>query len=161
MKDFQLDGCYQRVCDALQKHHIHGSLLELEITETMLAKNTEQCISLMSRLQKMDIKFSVDDFGTGYSSMSYLKKFPINTLKIDRAFVSECDVNKEDAAICRAIVALGKSLGLKIIAEGVETQSQLDFLKQTECDVYQGFLFSRPLPVDEIDALLIENIFRK
>ena len=161
MKDFQLDGCYQRVCDALQKHHIHGSSLELEITETMLAKNTEQCISLMSRLQKMDIKFSVDDFGTGYPSMSYLKKFPINTLKIDRAFVSECDVNKEDAAICRAIVALGKSLGLKIIAEGVETQSQLDFLKQTECDVYQGFLFSRPLPVDEIDALLIENIFRK
>jgi len=158
MKDFQLDDCYDRVRDALQKHHIQGSLLELEITETMLAKNTDQCISLMNRLQKMDIKFSVDDFGTGYSSMSYLKKFPIDTLKIDRAFVRECDVNKEDAAICNAIIALGKSLGLKIIAEGVETQSQLDFLKQTECDVYQGYLFSRPLPAKEISTLLLENV---
>jgi len=157
MKDFQLDDCYDRVRDALQKHNIQGHLLELEITETMLAKNTDQCIRLMNRLQKMDIKFSVDDFGTGYSSMSYLKKFPIDTLKIDRAFVRECDVNKEDAAICNAIIALGKSLGLKIIAEGVETQSQLDFLKQTECEVYQGFLFSRPLPVEQISTLLLES----
>jgi len=158
MKDFQLDDCYERIRNALQTHQIQGDLIEFEITETMLAKNTKQCISLMTRLQKMDIKFSVDDFGTGYSSMSYLKKFPIDTLKIDCAFVRECDVNKEDAAICNAIIALGKSLGLKIIAEGVETQSQLDFLKQTECDVYQGFLFSRPLPPEEIDALLIEHI---
>ncbi len=157
VKDFMLDDCYDRIRGALLKYQVPGKAIELEITETMLATNTDKCINLMHKLKKMDISFSVDDFGTGYSSMSYLKKFPLDTLKIDRAFVSECNIDHEGGAICQAIVALGKSLGLKIIAEGVETDDQLAFIKETECDVYQGFLFSRPLPVDEAERLLADQ----
>ncbi len=154
VKDFMLDDCYDRIRNALLKYQIPGKAIELEITETMLATNTDQCINLMHKLKAMDVSFSVDDFGTGYSSMSYLKKFPLDTLKIDRAFVSECNIDHEGGAICQAIVALGKSLGLKIIAEGVETEDQLAFIQNTECDVYQGFLFSRPRPADQIEVML-------
>ena len=105
----------------------------------------------MNRLRKLPIRFSIDDFGTGYSAMSYQKKFPLDTLKIDRVFVHECDVNKEDSAICKAIIALGKGLGLNIIAEGVETLPQLDFLRETGCEAYQGFSFSQAIPPPEVE----------
>ncbi len=153
-KDFLLENFEAQVTQTLENYQIPGEMIELELTESILAKNTEQCIATMKRLKTLNIQFSVDDFGTGYSSMNYLKKFPLDTLKIDRAFIKECDINKEDGAICQAIIALGKNLGLKIVAEGVETDSQLDYLKQTECDIYQGYLFSRPLPSDEASNLL-------
>lgn len=156
-KDLLMEGLYSRIESALIQYDIEGNLIELEITETVLAKNTAECLSAMHQLKKLAIKFSIDDFGIGYSSMSYIKKFPVDTLKIDRLFVKECDNNKEDAAICTAIIALGQSLGLHIVAEGVETDAQLAFLRLTGCNSYQGFLFSRALPVDDIISLLQEQ----
>lgn len=137
-----------------QKHAIRSDLLELEITEGVLTGNTEQSIAAMKELKETHIKLSIDDFGTGYSSLSYLKKFPIDILKIDRSFIGECDTRNDDAAICIAIITLAKSLGLQIVAEGVETAEQLAFLKQHECDVYQGFYFSRAVAAEQIPTLL-------
>ena len=133
---------------------VNSELLEIEITEGVLTGDTEQSIAAMKSVKQSNIKLSIDDFGTGYSSLSYLKKFPINTLKIDRSFVSESATNKEDAAICVAIITLAKSLGLQIVAEGVETEEQLSFLKQHNCDIYQGYYFSRPLDADKIPTLI-------
>jgi len=138
----------------ISQHNIQPELIEVEITEGAITGNTNESIASMAALKSINIKLSVDDFGTGYSSLSYLKKFPVDILKIDRAFVSECNSNKEDAAICIAIITLAKSLGLQTIAEGVETEEQLAFLKKYECDVYQGFYFSRPLAEEHIPLLL-------
>jgi len=153
-KDFLDKDLYQTITHCLDSRQLTGNLLELEITETVLAENTEHCIELMKQLKEKHIKFSIDDFGTGYSSMSYLKKFPIDTLKIDRAFVRECHIDHEDAAICTAILTLGKSLGLKIVAEGIELEAQLEFLKKLGCDDYQGYLFSKPISTLETTRLL-------
>ena len=108
----------------------------------------------MQALKETQIKLSIDDFGTGYSSLSYLKKFPIDILKIDRAFINECATNRDDAAICKAVITLAKSLGLQVVAEGVETKQQLDFLISEGCDLYQGYYFSKPLPSEKVPALL-------
>ena len=128
--------------------------LELELTESLLMKNVESSIVTLNKLHEMGVRFSIDDFGTGYSSLSYLKKFPISSLKIDRSFVQDITSDNEDAAIVSAIVALGHSLGLKVIAEGVETIEQLHYLRKIKCDEMQGFLFSRPVPADEMTRLL-------
>ena len=138
----------------LVEYGISSKLLEIEITEHVLTGDTKDSIAAMEALKKANIKLSIDDFGTGYSSLSYLKSFPIDILKIDRAFVRECHLNDDDAAICKAIITLAKSLGLQIIAEGVETQEQLSFLKEHHCDYYQGYYFSRPLPVSELLPML-------
>jgi Amt family ammonium transporter len=140
--------------DLILEHDIQPELIEVEITEGAITGNTNESIASMAALKAINIKLAVDDFGTGYSSLSYLKKFPVDILKIDRAFVSECDSNKEDAAICIAIITLAKSLGLQTVAEGVETAEQLAFLKQYDCDIYQGFYFSPPLGVEHIPVLL-------
>ena len=140
--------------DLILEHDIQPELIEVEITEGAITGNTNESIASMAALKAINIKLAVDDFGTGYSSLSYLKKFPVDILKIDRAFVSECDSNKEDAAICIAIITLAKSLGLQTVAEGVETAEQLAFLKKYDCDVYQGFYFSPPLGVEHIPVLL-------
>jgi ammonium transporter, Amt family len=132
--------------------------VELEITETVLAHDTDVCIETLRRLKRLGLEIALDDFGTGYSSMSYLKRFPIDTLKIDRAFVAECDVNAEDAAICTAILSLARGLGLKTLAEGVETPGQLEFLRREGCQFYQGFFFRRPMPVEEVERLLAEDV---
>ncbi|MDX1573039.1 MAG: ammonium transporter [Methylophaga sp.] len=136
------------------ENDISGELLEFEITEGVLTGNTDISLDAMNSLKKTNSRLSIDDFGTGYSSLSYLKRFPVDVLKIDQAFIRECDSNKEDAAICKAIITLAKSLGLLIIAEGVETQSQLKFLKKEKCDVYQGYLFSKPIPSEQVMTLL-------
>ncbi len=138
----------------LLKYKVSPEYLEIEITESILTGDTDESIAAMEALQKAKISLSVDDFGTGYSSLSYLKKFPVDTLKIDRAFIRECHTNREDAAICKAIITLAKSLGLQIIAEGVETAEQLAFLSDHHCDTYQGYYFSRPLPVEDLVPML-------
>jgi Amt family ammonium transporter len=142
------------IASMTKKYGIPSQLIELELTEGVLIDESDQSIAAMSELKKLDIRLSIDDFGTGYSSLSYLKRFPIDTLKIDRAFVIECHVNNEDGAICTAIIAVAKSIGLQTIAEGVETEEQLEFLKRRGCDAFQGFLFSRPVAAEYIPELL-------
>ena len=120
----------------------------------MLAEPGNATEETLSRLAKMDCRFAIDDFGTGYSSLAYLKRFPIKMLKIDRSFVHEIQEDKEDAMIVKTIVAMAHNLGLEVIAEGVETEEQLAYLYDCGCDNMQGYLFSTPLPVDELEQLL-------
>jgi EAL domain-containing protein (putative c-di-GMP-specific phosphodiesterase class I) len=132
----------------------YQKILEFELTESLLMKNTEGTISTLNRLHDLGIQFSIDDFGTGYSSLSYLKRFPISSLKIDQSFVRDISKKGDDAAIVGAIIALGHSLGLNVIAEGVETLEQLEYLRLMKCNEMQGYLFSRPIPADEMTRLL-------
>lgn len=131
--------------------------LELEITESVIMQNADFAVSVLSEISELGIHISIDDFGTGYSSLAHLKRFSVNTLKIDKSFVREVDLSTTDAAIATAIIAMGNSLNLNVIAEGVETQSQFDFLKFNNCDQVQGFLFCRPLPPGELLELLRKN----
>ena len=144
----------ETVAHCLHESGLEPAGLELEITETVLARDSEQCIATLQALKALQLEIAIDDFGTGYSSLNYLKRFPIDTIKIDRSFVVECNVNSEDAAICAAIILLAHSLGLKTLAEGVEKPGQLAFLHAEGCFAYQGYLFSPPLPVEEMAKLL-------
>jgi EAL domain-containing protein (putative c-di-GMP-specific phosphodiesterase class I) len=120
----------------------------------MLMQNVEQAIHIMSELREMGVHISLDDFGTGYSSLSYLKRFPIDTVKVDKSFVREITVDADSAAIADAIIAMGHSLRLTVLAEGVETEEQLVYLRARGCNRMQGYLFSKPLPPDELAQLL-------
>lgn len=133
-------------------------ILELGLPESLLIKNMEWAITTLYKLHDFGIRFSINDFGTGYSSFSYLKRFPINMLKIDQSFVRNIISDSGDAAIVNAIIALGHGLGLKVIAEGVETVEQLDYLTAVKCDEMQGYLFSRPVPAEEMTRLLQSGI---
>jgi EAL domain-containing protein (putative c-di-GMP-specific phosphodiesterase class I) len=117
-------------------------------------QNPEFAVGILSQLRDLGIHISIDDFGTGYSSLAHLKRFSINTLKIDRTFVRDIEVNSTDAAITTAIISMGNSLNLKVIAEGVETAGQFAMLKEQQCDEMQGYLFSRPLPAEQIAEFL-------
>ncbi|WP_137886207.1 EAL domain-containing protein [Pseudomonas sp. 2FE] len=128
--------------------------LELELTESQLLDNVESVIATFQQLRELGVKLAIDDFGTGYSSLSYLKRFPVDYVKIDQTFIRDLSANGEDAAITRAIIAMAHSLELKVVAEGVETQAQMDFLKAQRCDEIQGFLISRPLEAEEFAQLL-------
>ena len=134
-----------------------GEFLEFEITETVIMQNPEFAIGILSQLRDIGIHISIDDFGTGYSSLAHLKRFSINTLKIDKTFVRDIEVNSTDAAITTAIISMGNSLNLKVIAEGVETAGQFAMLKERQCDEMQGYLFSRPLPATEMARFLKEG----
>jgi len=129
--------------------------LELEVTEGQVMKNPESSILKLNQIHDLGIEIAIDDFGTGYSSLSYLKKLPLDKLKIDRAFVKDIPEDEDDMAITKAIIALGNSLNLKLIAEGVETQEQKDFLIQNGCQLIQGYFYSPPLPVEEVEKLLV------
>jgi len=135
----------QVVLGALAQHKVPPELLELELTETALMSNTERTIAVLGSLKRQGIKVAIDDFGTGYSSLAYLQRFPIDKLKIDIAFVREITSNPNDAAIAQAIISMAHSLKLQVIAEGVETRPQLEYLRRARCDEIQGFFFSRPL----------------
>lgn len=142
----------------LKQHQVEPHWLEVELTEGSLMENTQHTIASLQRLHTMGVKISIDDFGTGYSSLAYLRRFPIDTLKIDIAFIREVTSNLQDAAITRTIIELAHSLNLRVVAEGVETQAQLAFLKEAGCDQIQGYLFSRPLPVETLERLLLERV---
>jgi len=126
-----------------------GECLEFEITESVIMQNPDYAVEVLNEITNLGIHISIDDFGTGYSSLSHLKRFSVNTLKIDKSFVKDVETNTTDAAIATAIIAMGSSLNLKVIAEGVETEQQMTFLRDNNCDQVQGFLISRPLPADQ------------
>ncbi|CAM3760875.1 EAL domain-containing protein [Mesobacillus thioparans] len=139
---------------AIERHSIDPCLLEIEITEGAM-QDTKETIPTLKRLKNLGIKISVDDFGTGYSSLSYLKQFPIDVLKIDQSFIGDIKYNGKDAAIITTIIHLGKSLGMEVIAEGVEEQSQVEFLTKADCEKAQGFYFARPLKKEEAEEKFI------
>jgi len=143
---------------AVRDNNIDPALLEFELTESLLMSHAQKSVAILQRLKKLGIGLSMDDFGTGFSSLAYLKRFPIDTLKIDRAFVRDVTVNSDDDAITLAIIAMAHNLKLKVIAEGVETVEQLRFLRAHECDEAQGFYFSRPLPAMQISKLLRQGV---
>lgn len=124
--------------------------LGLEITESAIMENSAATIGVLKELKALGIELSLDDFGTGYSSLSYLKRFPIDKLKIDQSFVHDITTDPDDEAMVTAIIAMAHHLNVRVVAEGVETEAQLAFLRKHGCDEYQGFLFSRPLPADEL-----------
>lgn len=131
--------------------------LELELTESIIMQNAEFTVNVLTQLQAMGVKVAIDDFGTGYSSLSYLKHFPVNTLKIDRCFVQDIASDRHDATISLAIIDLAHSLSLEVVAEGVETFEQLEFLREHGCDQIQGYFFSPPLPVVEFEKILLDG----
>ena len=140
--------------NSLERAGANPTLLKLELTESVVLSNIEEVIHRMEQLRALGVGFSLDDFGTGYSSLSYLKRLPLDQLKIDQSFVRDVPQDPNDAAIVRAILAMSQSLGLHVIAEGVETPEQRDFLRENGCTAYQGYLFGRPMPIGEWDALL-------
>jgi diguanylate cyclase (GGDEF)-like protein len=154
---FRDSGLVDSIRAALDDAGLEARYLEVELTESAVMSDPEKSIAVLEHLSAMGVLVSVDDFGTGYSSMSYLRRFPIDKLKIDRVFIHEIVSRPEDASIVRAIVSLAHSLRLKVVAEGVETPAQLDFLRTAGCDEYQGYHFSRPLPATEFERLIRES----
>lgn len=145
-----LDTIYNVITDT----RLPPSSLELEITETLIMSNVESNIVALHTLRSIGVKLALDDFGTGFSSLSYLKLFPIDILKIDKSFIYDITTDQVSLEIVTAIISLGKSLKLSIVAEGIETSDQLAILKSKQCDWYQGYFFSKPIPVDQLDLLL-------
>src|SRR5690606_20579927 len=131
--------------------------LMLELTESVLVDNVDEIITRMNALKAQGVGFALDDFGTGYSSLSYLKRMPFDQVKIDRSFVRDVMHDQNDASIVRTIVSLGLLLDLQVVAEGVETQEQLDFLQEQECHLFQGYLFGMPLKLEEFETTLREG----
>ena len=145
----------QDIAEALARHKVPPELLELELTETALMSNAERTIEVLTKLRAQGVKVALDDFGTGYSSLAYLQRFPIDKLKIDIAFVRNITTNPNDAAIALAIISMAHSLKLRVVAEGVESRPQLEYLRRNRCDEVQGFFFSRPLSAQDIGQLVI------
>ena len=151
---FHQPGLIDEIRTVLKESDLDPRWLEIELTESCVMSNPEDSIEVLEELSRMGVLVSVDDFGTGYSSMSYLRRFPIDKLKIDRTFVAEMDTRSDDASIVQAIVSLAHGLKLKVVAEGVETEAQLDALKALGCDQYQGFHFSPAQPPAEFERLI-------
>lgn len=152
-KQFAQSNFVDEVTQILHTTGVKPGQLKLELTESMLAANIENTISKMQALKALGIKFSLDDFGTGFSSLTYLKRLPLDQLKIDQSFVRDATNDQSDAAIVRTIIALGLTLEMNVVAEGVETQEQYNFLASNGCHTFQGYLFSRPVPVEEFENL--------
>lgn len=144
------------VAEILADEGLSPALLELEVTERVIMQGSDAVLETLRRLDRMGIRLAIDDFGIGYSSLSYLKLFPVGKLKIDQSFVRDLPAREGDAAITQAIIGLGQTLGMVVIAEGVETAAQAEFLSRHGCHEAQGFLFSRPVAADEFLALALQ-----
>jgi EAL domain-containing protein (putative c-di-GMP-specific phosphodiesterase class I) len=142
------------VLNALDETGLPPDLLELEITEGILMQHLDTTMEILNTLKNRGVRLSVDDFGTGYSSLSYLKRFPIDMLKIDKSFVNDISTDPSDKAIVAAITVMAQQLKLEVVAEGVETEAQLEFLRELRCHYVQGYYFSKPLPANEVLLLL-------
>ena len=152
-RQFQEKDWVERVAAALEESGLEARYLELELTESLIMQDVQQAVETMHRLEKLGVHLAIDDFGTGYSSLSALKRFPVGRLKIDQSFVQDLPGDTDDAAIAQAIISLAHSLQLRVIAEGVETRDQLDFLHEAGCNEIQGYYLSRP-----IDALALQGL---
>jgi len=156
-RQFQEANFVQSVTDAIQGDPLIGNKIKLELTESLLIENIDETIEKMKALIALGVKFSMDDFGTGYSSLSYLSKLPFSQLKIDQSFVRNIGINDLDNNIIKTIIGMGESLNMRVIAEGVETPAQREFLLQHLCDYFQGYLFSKPLVLNEFEDLVISQ----
>ena len=156
-RQFRDERLILKVADILSHTGLDARHLELEITEGLAMKDVDSVVTKLKELKSLGLMMAIDDFGTGYSSLSYLRRFPIDRLKIDQSFTREVNSSSDDAAIARAVIQLGHALDLKVIAEGVETEDQLDFLRENECDEIQGYFFSRPPDPQALRAFLLER----
>ncbi|MDO9265766.1 MAG: EAL domain-containing protein, partial [Sulfurimonas sp.] len=154
MRQLGQEGCVDKLSAMIKESGCKPEWLELEVTEGEIMKNPENAIGVLNHISDMGIELAVDDFGTGYSSLSYLKRLPIDKLKIDKSFVDGLPDDEEDVSIARAIIALAHSLKLSVIAEGVETKDQKEFLVENGCDFIQGYYYSKPIPSDEMEKFL-------
>jgi EAL domain-containing protein (putative c-di-GMP-specific phosphodiesterase class I) len=156
-KQFRQTDFVEQVQSLVQRHAINPRMLKLEITEGMLLDNIEDTIATMNALRDIDVRFSLDDFGTGYSSLQYLKQLPLDQIKIDQSFVHDIATDSSDAAIVLTIVAMAHSLNMDVIAEGVETEEQCQLLINMGCTDFQGYLFGKPVPIGQFEALLTQS----
>jgi len=150
-RQFNQNDFVEQVLKILEESGAAPDRLKLELTESLLIQNVEETIMKMEHLKAKGVRFSLDDFGTGYSSLSYLKRLPLDQLKIDQSFVRDVLTDPNDAILCKSTIALADSMGLSVIAEGVETQEQLDMLLSFGCYAYQGYWFSRPLTLEAFE----------
>jgi len=157
-RQFADEDLIKNIADALENTGMKPELLEIELTESMVIQNPERAGKVLAEIKKMGARLAIDDFGVGYSSLTHLKRFPIDTLKVDRSFIHDLPQDPEDKAICQAIIAMGKSLNLTVVAEGVETLEQQTFLHDNACDEMQGFFFSKPISGDQFAELLRQRI---
>ncbi len=153
-QQFAHQNIVQLVRDALQEYRLPPQLLELELTETILMRDIERTLVILGELCALGVSLAIDDFGTGYSSLAYLRQFQVHTLKIDRSFVNDIQEGANDAKIASAVIGLAHSLGLRVVAEGVETPLQQAFLANHACDYLQGYLFGKPEPADRFSERL-------
>jgi EAL domain-containing protein (putative c-di-GMP-specific phosphodiesterase class I) len=153
-KQLHAGDLVQRIVDLAACHNVRPTCLQIELTESVLMGDPERAIGQLQRLRALGVTIAVDDFGTGYSSLAYLRRLPIDVLKIDRSFVMDADRDEEDAQVVRTIIALGQSLKLTVVAEGVETEAQAELLRHAGCDLAQGYLYARPMPPEQIEAWL-------
>jgi len=158
MRQFADPDLLSDIAAALQETGMAAHLLELELTESMVMHNVERAVQILTAIKEMGVRLAIDDFGTGYSSLAQIKRFPIDTLKVDRSFIRELPRDTEDSAIAEAIIAMGKTLSLTVVAEGVETEEQERFLRERACDEMQGYYFSKPVVPDEFEKLLRKHL---
>ena len=153
-RQFHQPDFVEQVRAALKKTGADPARLKLELTESVVLNNINDAVVKMRDLKKIGVRFSMDDFGTGYSSLSYLTQLPLDQLKIDLSFVHNIGIKPTDAVIVQTIISMGNSLGMEVIAEGVETEAQRNFLERNGCHAYQGYLFSKPVPIEELEGLI-------
>jgi EAL domain-containing protein (putative c-di-GMP-specific phosphodiesterase class I)/CheY-like chemotaxis protein len=158
---FQRSNFVAGISAVLSKYALDAGLLELEITESVLLHNADRAIETLHQLKQLGVKIAIDDFGTGFSSLNYLKRLPIDKVKIDRSFIKEIISDRHDAAITQGIISMAHHLGLKVIAEGVEGEPQVAFLKKSNCDELQGYYFAKPMPFEALQAFLRERMLTR